>query len=78
MIGQRVKAFVVLKAGWEPSEGLAAEITEAARARIAAYKVPKEIEFVPGLPKTPNGKIQRRVLREQAAAQENDASEGGT
>ena len=78
MIGQRVKAIVVLKPGFHPSPALGEEIIEAARARIAAYKVPKEIEFVPGLPKTPNGKIQRRVLREQAAAQENDASEGGT
>jgi acyl-coenzyme A synthetase/AMP-(fatty) acid ligase len=72
MIGQRVKAFVVLKEGWEPSDGLVAEITEAARARIAAYKVPKEIEFVPGLPKTPNGKIQRRLLRERHPKEGND------
>jgi acyl-coenzyme A synthetase/AMP-(fatty) acid ligase len=76
MIGQRVRAFVVLKEGWEPSEGLAAEIIEAARACIAAYKIPKEIEFVPGLPKTTNGKIQRRVLREQAA-ETGPAPEGG-
>ena len=70
----RVKAIVVLKPGFDPSLALAEEITETARARIAAYKVPKEIEFVPGLPKTPNGKIQRRLLREQASAK----PEGGT
>ena len=38
------------------------------------FSLPKEIEFAPGLPKTPNGKIQRRLLREQASAK----PEGGT
>ncbi|MGH9038977.1 MAG: AMP-binding enzyme, partial [Acidimicrobiia bacterium] len=66
MIGQRVKVFVALKPGHEPSDALAAEIIETVRARIAAYKVPKELEFVPGLPKTANGKIRRRLLREPA------------
>jgi acyl-coenzyme A synthetase/AMP-(fatty) acid ligase len=66
MIGQRVKVFIVLKPDHEPSDGLAEEITETVRARIAAYKVPKELEFVSALPKTATGKIQRSLLREDA------------
>jgi acyl-coenzyme A synthetase/AMP-(fatty) acid ligase len=35
------------------------------RSVIAAYKVPQQIEFMAELPKTPNGKILRRVLRDR-------------
>ncbi len=62
--GQRVKAFVVLKPGQEAD---AEEIRQRVGALIAPYKVPKEVVFVSELPKTPTGKIQRNVLREQAA-----------
>ncbi|WP_374106246.1 hypothetical protein [Streptomyces sp. BV286] len=34
------------------------------RSRLAGYKVPKRIEFIPALPKSPVGKILRRALRE--------------
>lgn len=66
-IGQRVKAYVVLKAGQEPTEALAEEIKEKVRSVIAPYKTPKEIEFVSELPKTATGKIQRKALRERVA-----------
>jgi acetyl-CoA synthetase len=65
-LGQRVKAFVVLKQGWEGVEDTAQEIRETLRKRIAPYKVPKIIEFLPELPKTSNGKIRRKLLREQS------------
>lgn len=68
LFGQRVKAHVVLKTGYEPSENLAAEILDDVRTLIAAYKVPKEIEFLAELPKTVTGKVQRRELRERAAS----------
>lgn len=68
MIGQRVRAYVVLKPGYEPSDELAEEITAKVREVIAPYKTPKEIEFVPELPKTATGKIRRNELRERALA----------
>jgi acyl-coenzyme A synthetase/AMP-(fatty) acid ligase len=68
LIGQRVKAYVVLKPGSEPSDAMAEEIKETVRSVIAPYKCPREIEFVAELPKTATGKIQRKVLREQPGA----------
>ena len=58
------KAFVVLKEPNEASSKLAEELKEFVRARIAPYKHPRWIEFVPSLPKTATGKIQRYKLRE--------------
>ena len=69
-IGQRVKACVVLKPGREPDEAMARELRELLRERIAPYKVPKVVEFVPDLPKTSTGKIRRTVLRAQSEAGE--------
>ncbi|HYM50707.1 MAG TPA: benzoate-CoA ligase family protein, partial [Candidatus Limnocylindrales bacterium] len=56
-------AFVVLKAGAQPSEALARELQEYVRSKIAEYKRPRWIEFVPELPKTATGKTQRFRLR---------------
>jgi benzoate-CoA ligase family protein len=58
-------AFVVLKAGAEPSENLSEDIKQFVKDRIAAYKYPRWIEFVEDIPKTPGGKIQRFVLQER-------------
>ena len=58
-----VKAFVALKDGFEPSEQLRREIMGFARRRMAALVAPREIEFIPSLPKTRSGKILRRVLK---------------
>ena len=58
-----VKAFVSLKNGFEPSEGLRREITGFARRRMSASIAPREIEFVSSLPKTRSGKIMRRLLK---------------
>ncbi len=60
----RVKAFISLKPGFEATQELAEKIREYIKERIAAYKVPKDIEFVDELPKTATGKILRRELRE--------------
>jgi acyl-coenzyme A synthetase/AMP-(fatty) acid ligase len=38
------------------------------KGRLANYKVPGEVEFVDAIPKTPSGKILRRVLKEQELA----------
>jgi benzoate-CoA ligase len=57
-------AFVVLRSGIEATPELANELKEFVRARLAEYKRPRWVEFVPELPKTATGKIQRFKLRE--------------
>jgi benzoate-CoA ligase family protein len=60
----RPVAFVVLRAGvQQPGGGLDSEISAWLRARLVGYQCPQEIRFVPGLPKTATGKIQRFLLR---------------
>ncbi len=63
MIGQLVKAFVSLKAGFEPTEELRRELIGFGRKRLGAAVAPKEIEFTQNLPKTRSGKIMRRLLK---------------
>jgi acetyl-CoA synthetase len=58
-----VKAFVSLKDGYEPSEELRRALLGFARARLGAAVAPKEIVFLPTLPKTRSGKIMRRLLK---------------
>jgi benzoate-CoA ligase len=57
------KAFVVLRQGFAGSEALILELKAFVKERIAPYKYPRWIEFVPELPKTATGKIQRYKLR---------------
>ncbi|MGZ6228620.1 MAG: acyl-CoA synthetase [Candidatus Binataceae bacterium] len=64
-VGARVKGFVALRAGYAASDALAEEIRAYVRGVIAPYKVPHQVEFLAELPKTPNGKILRRVLRDR-------------
>ncbi len=61
--GETVKAVVVLKP--EAASTSAAEITDWMRTRMAAYKVPRKIEFIAALPRTPSGKIQWRALQDK-------------
>ncbi|HEX4305242.1 MAG TPA: AMP-binding protein [Solirubrobacterales bacterium] len=65
---QIVTAFVVLAAGREGSDDLAAELQTHTRELTAPYKYPREIHFVAELPKTISGKIRRSQLREELAA----------
>ncbi|MCS6317638.1 MAG: acetate--CoA ligase [Nitrospira sp.] len=58
-----VKAFVSLKDGYEPSDALRRELLGFARTRLGAAIAPKEIAFLPTLPKTRSGKIMRRLLK---------------
>ena len=62
-----VKAFVVLKPGVTGDDALAEELRQLVRRRLAAHAYPREIVFVDSLPKTPSGKIQRFLLRQQEA-----------
>lgn len=61
---QAVKAFVVLRPDVDPSDELATELQSFVKGDIAPYKYPREIEFVPELPKTQTGKVQRYRLRQ--------------
>jgi acetyl-CoA synthetase len=63
--GAVVKAFVVLAAGHEPSDELAADISDFVRRRLSQYAYPRKVEFVDDLPKTLTGKIRRIELRER-------------
>jgi acetyl-CoA synthetase len=65
---QIVTAFVVLAAGREGSEELAAELATHTRELTAPYKYPRQVFFVAELPKTISGKIRRSQLREELAA----------
>ena len=58
--GEAPHAFVVVKAGSTVTE---AELNEFARERMAGFKIPKGFTFLPELPKTATGKIQKYVLR---------------
>jgi len=65
-----VKAYVVLKAGVEPSNELAKEIADFVKIRLAAHEYPREIDFVDALPLTTTGKVIRRELRAKAEREE--------
>ena len=62
---QLVKAFVILKEGYEPSRELALELFQHTISILAKFKIPRIIEFVPAVPKTLSGKIRRVELRQQ-------------
>jgi acetyl-CoA synthetase/medium-chain acyl-CoA synthetase len=66
--GQIVKACVVLRAGIEPGEDLKRDLQTHCKRLIAAYKYPREIEFVGELPKTTSGKTRHAELRQIAPA----------
>ena len=57
-------AYVVLNAGFAPDAAMADALTQHVRTRLAHYKCPRWIEFLPELPKTATGKIQRFKLRD--------------
>jgi len=57
-------AFVVLKDSRHELERLKQELLDYSHRRLARYKCPKEIVFIDSIPKTANGKIKRKVLRE--------------
>jgi len=63
--GEIVKAFIKLKEGFQPSEALSAEIKEFVKAELSKHEYPREIEFIDELPKTPDGKIKRKELKER-------------
>jgi acetyl-CoA synthetase len=63
LIGEMVKAFVVLKLGHPATDELRLELIGFARKRLGPAVAPKEIAFIESLPKTRSGKIMRRLLK---------------
>jgi acetyl-CoA synthetase len=63
--GEVVTAFVVLKAGNPASEELGADLSQFVKATLSAHAYPRVVTFVDQLPKTPSGKVQRFLLRQQ-------------
>jgi acetyl-CoA synthetase len=61
--GSVVRAVVVLRDGFAPSDALAREIQDHAKRATAPYKYPRVVDFAPELPKTASGKVRRAALR---------------
>ena len=68
--GETVKALVVIRSGSAPT---ADELIAFARERLAGYKLPRSVDFVDDLPRTPSGKVLKRELRMRYS---NDADDG--
>ena len=64
--GQVVKAFVVARRAGDPA--FIEEIQALVRTRLSAHEYPRHVVFVTELPKTPAGKVHRKVLRDREAA----------
>jgi acetyl-CoA synthetase len=63
--GMIVKAFIKVKEGFTPAEELQKEIQEFVKTKLSKHEYPREIEFIEGIPKTADGKIKRKVLKER-------------
>ena len=65
-IGETIKAYIVLKPEYQDGKITEREIIEWSKERLAAYKYPRQVEFIKLLPRTTVGKVFRRKLREKA------------
>jgi acetyl-CoA synthetase len=63
--GAVVRAVVVLRAGFSPSDLLARELQDHVKSQTAPYKYPRIVDFASELPKTASGKVRRALLRDQ-------------
>jgi acetyl-CoA synthetase len=68
--GEAVTAFVVTAPSVDETAELAEELQQFVKSRLAKHLYPRHVEFVQALPRTPSGKIQRNVLREQWGARQ--------
>jgi acetyl-CoA synthetase len=60
---ESIKAWIVLRPGFAPSEGLAREIQDFVKVQLAAHEYPRFVQFTDSLPMTATGKVLRRELR---------------
>lgn len=67
--GEEVKAVVVLRQGYTPSDELAAQLIEYCKQQLARFKAPRSVDFTAALPRSDNGKLYKQKLREQYRAQ---------
>ena len=67
--GEVIEAYVVPRAGVTPSDELTAELQQHVKAKFAAHAYPRRVHYLDALPKTPSGKIQRFILRQQRVAE---------
>lgn len=63
--GEVLEAVVVLVDGYEPSDALSDEIKTKVRNDYATYAYPRRVHYRDGMPKTPSGKVQRFILRQE-------------
>jgi 2-aminobenzoate-CoA ligase len=63
ILGQKVVAMVELEPGHTPSQDLAKDIINSCLDVLAKYKLPREVVFLPSIPRTPTGKIIKKDLR---------------
>ncbi|WP_449374708.1 AMP-binding protein [Arthrobacter psychrolactophilus] len=70
--GEVLEAFIVLREGTPATEELVTELQQLVKTGFAAHAYPRRIHFVPELPKTPSGKVQRYILRQERAALESN------
>ena len=64
--GQILKAYIILKNDYQPSDALVKELQDFVKQNAAPYKYPRAVEFVDDLPRTETGKLQRFMLRKMA------------
>ena len=64
--GEEVKAYIVLKATATPQTVPPQEIWEFCKPHLAAFKVPRYLEYRAELPKTPSSKVQKNILRDES------------
>jgi acetyl-CoA synthetase len=62
-LGEIVKAFVILKEGYQPTDELKKEIQTFVKTHLSMHEYPKEIEFIDEVPETPDGKLKRKDLK---------------
>ena len=68
--GNAIHCYVILTAGFQPSEALEDELKNQVGTHLGKIATPEKIDFVDGLPKTRSGKIMRRVLKARALGQD--------
>ncbi len=69
--GQVARACVVLREG---ARATVSDLQQHLKTRLSRHEYPREVEFLPALPKTPAGKVDRKTLRERAASTAHDTS----
>ncbi|MCW2861855.1 MAG: putative fatty-acid--CoA ligase [Actinoallomurus sp.] len=62
--GEQVKAAIELEDGHAPSDALAEDLIAFSRRSLAGYKTPRSVDFLDRLPRTPTGKLYKRLIRE--------------